>query len=100
MAQAQTTGFTEKELFLALFGTYPAGQGGAPARLAVLFGFTPTSLGLIAKATAFLYSIKSIDIPALPEDAVLPQLTAEVLKSRGLTAPVGEIKAAPEAAVK
>ena len=54
----------------------------------------------IKKSTAFLFSIKSIDTPELPSDAVLPELTTDILKEHGLTAPVGEIKAQPESAFR
>jgi NitT/TauT family transport system substrate-binding protein len=95
LVQAQTTGFDKKQLWQALFGTYPTSAGGAPIRLIVPFGFTSDSLALIQKATAFLYSINSIDVPKLADDAVLPDLTATILKEQGETAPVGTIKAAP-----
>ena len=83
-AKAQTTGFSEKELWQALFGTYPASAGGSHIRLTVPFGFTPGALELIKKDTAFLYSLKSISIEKLADDAVLPALTEEVLKERKL----------------
>ncbi len=57
-------------------------------------------LTLVAKDTAFLHSIKSIDVEKLAEDAILPEYAAEVLKERKLTIPVGEIKGAPETAFR
>jgi len=96
MAKAQTTGFDEKTLWLALFGRYSQSDGGSPQRLAIPFGFGPPALDLIKRATAFLYEIKSIDVAELPRDAVLPQYTAAVLRQRGLVSPVGEIKASPD----
>jgi len=98
LVQAQTTGFQKKELWSALFGTYPASAGGAPTRLTLPFGFTARSLDLVRKATAFLYSIKTIDVAQLADDAVVTGPTAVVLKEHNLTAPIGEIKALPEAA--
>jgi NitT/TauT family transport system substrate-binding protein len=98
LAEAQTTGFTSKELWQALFGTYGAEAGGAPVRLTLPFGFSDSSLGLVKTDTAFLYSIKSIAVPELAAEAVVPGLTAEILKERGLSAPVGEIKAQPDSA--
>lgn len=100
LVQTQTTGFQKKELWQALFGTYPASAGGAPIRLTVPFGFTSQSLGLIDKATAFLHSIKSIDVAQLADDAVVTGPTETILKEHKLTAPAGEIKAVPEAAFK
>ncbi|REF85942.1 NitT/TauT family transport system substrate-binding protein [Methylovirgula ligni] len=100
LLKAQTTGFTQKELWQAEFGAYPASSGGGPVRLTVPFGFSQNALALIAKDTAFLHSIKSIDAEKLADDAVLPGYTTEILKTRGLAIPVGEIKAAPETAFR
>jgi NitT/TauT family transport system substrate-binding protein len=97
-AQQQTTGLTEKELWQALFGTYPASQGGTDVRNELPFGFTPNTLELIKTDTAFLHSIKSIAVAQLPADAVDTDLTAEILKERGLSAPVAKITAQPDSA--
>jgi NitT/TauT family transport system substrate-binding protein len=99
-AREQTTGFDEKILWQALFGTYAASVGGSPIRLTVPFGFTPDGLELIKRATAFLHEVKSINVSELPPDAVLPGFTEEILKERGLRAPVGEIRASAELAAK
>jgi NitT/TauT family transport system substrate-binding protein len=96
MAKAQTTGFDEKTLWLALFGSYRQSDGGSPQRLVIPFGFSPAALDLIERATAFLYQIKSIDAAELPPGAVLPQYPAAVLRRRGLVSPVGEVKASPD----
>jgi NitT/TauT family transport system substrate-binding protein len=100
MVRAQTTGFDDKAVWLALFGSYPVSAGGGPTRLTVPFGFTPESLELIKRATAFLYEVKSIAIPELPPDAVLPDLTKEILAERQLAAPVGKILATTEVAAR
>jgi NitT/TauT family transport system substrate-binding protein len=94
MAKEQTSGFDEKTLWASLFGTYPDDQGGAVKRLTLPFGFTPTSLELIARATTFLHEVKSISVAELPAGAVLPEFTQAILKERGLEAPLGEIQAA------
>ena len=93
LLKAQTTGFDEQVLWQSLFGNYPKIAGGGPDRLIIPFGFTDKSLELVKRATSFLYEVKSIAIPELPADAVQPDLTAQILKELGLTAPVGEIKA-------
>jgi NitT/TauT family transport system substrate-binding protein len=100
LLKAQTTGFDEKVLWQALFGSYPASAGGGPIRVQIPFGFTDTSLELIKRATAFLYEVKSIAVPELPTDAVVTDLTAQILKEHSLTAPVAEIKATTEVAAK
>jgi hypothetical protein len=78
---------------LSLFGTYPASAGGSSIRQVLPYGFTPEARELLARSTAFLYAIKSISVPQLASDAVLPDLTAAVLKEHKLQAPVAEIKA-------
>ena len=92
-AKQKTTGFDEKILQQALFGSYPASAGGSPVRLTLPFAFTPESLELIRRATSFLYEVKSIANAELPPDAVLPGFAAKVLEERGLQAPLGEIRA-------
>ncbi len=96
LLKKQTTGFDEKTLWQALFGSYPAEAGGSPVRLTIPFGFTAQSLELIHRSTAFLYEVKSIAIPALAPDAILPELTAQILEEHSLHAPVAEIKATGE----
>ena len=98
--QAQTTGFQQKELWRSLFGSYSAQEGGAAIRLILPFGLTTPALEHIKKATTFLFTIKSIDTPELAPDAVLPELTAGILKEHGLSAPIGEIKAQPDSAFR
>jgi NitT/TauT family transport system substrate-binding protein len=97
MATSQTTGFTQKVMWLSAYGTTPKNQGGTDVRITLAYGFTPESMTLIKKASAFLVDIKSIKSEIRPE-AVMPQLTADILKARGLKAPVGEVKAQPNSA--
>jgi len=97
MAVGQTTGFPEKTLWYSAYGRYPAAAGGTDTRIVLDYGFTPEAMALIKKAAAFLYEIKSIKSDLRPE-AVLPQFTADILKERGLKAPVGEVKALPDSA--
>ena len=83
---------------MSLYGTYSEAQGGAKARLFLPFGFSPDAMGLITKATAFLHSIQAIDVEKLRAEAVMPEFTQQVLKERGLKAPIGEVKALPDSA--
>jgi NitT/TauT family transport system substrate-binding protein len=96
MAAGQTTGFPEKALWLSAFGGSKA-TGGDGTRIVLAYGFTPEALELISKASKFLVDIKSINAEIRPE-AVAPQFAAEVLKGRGLKAPIGEVKALPDSA--
>ena len=98
MAEEQTTGFSKEVLWRAMTGSTPVEQGGTPVRNEMAFAITPTAQALIDKATVFLHSIKTIKVDKLREDAVMTSFTEEILKERGLTAPVGQIKALPNSA--
>lgn len=95
MAVDQTTGFTKKEMWMAFTGAYPASEGGTDVRILLPYAFTPKAMDLIHRATAFLHKIKSINVSKLRSDAVMPEFTQEILKERGLTAPIGEVKSLP-----
>jgi NitT/TauT family transport system substrate-binding protein len=97
MATSQTTGFQEKAMWASAFGTTAKEEGGTDTRITLAYGFTPQALDLIQKASKFLVDIKSIKAEIRPE-AVVPQLTADILKARGLQAPVGQVKALPDSA--
>lgn len=100
MAVSQTTGFTEKTLWSSLYGQYPEATGGTPVRVALHYAITPEAQKLIAQATEFLHSVKSIDVPKLRPEAVMPEFAQEVLKERGVKAPIGDVKALPDSAYK
>jgi len=97
MAASQTTGFPEKALWASAFGENPKSAGGTDNRITLAYGFTPDAKDLIQKASKFLVEIKSIKSEIRPE-AVMPQFTEEILKARGMKAPVGEVKALPDSA--
>jgi len=98
MIMTQTTGFSQKSVWMALYGTYPKGQGGTNPRMDLPFAFTPEVMGLLKKGTDYLYSIKGINSPSLRPDAVMPQFAEAVLKERNLTAPIGKVPALPDSA--
>jgi NitT/TauT family transport system substrate-binding protein len=97
MAQAQTTGFPEKVLWASAFGSNPKASGGTDTRLTLSYAFTPDAMAHIQDASKFLLEIKSINADIRP-DAVVPQFTDEIIKARGITAPVGVVKALPDTA--
>jgi NitT/TauT family transport system substrate-binding protein len=96
LAAQQATGFPDKALWWALYGKYPESTGGAPVRLMLPYTFTPEVMSLITSATTFLHSVKSINVDKLRPEAVMPEFTQQVLKERGLSAPVGRIAAIDE----
>ena len=98
MAAEQTTGFDEHVLWKALVGSTPKAQGGTDVRNEMAFAITPKARDLIDTATKFLHSIKTIKVDTLRENAVMTNFTEEILKERGLTAPVGSIMAQPDSA--
>jgi NitT/TauT family transport system substrate-binding protein len=98
MAREQTTGFSERALWMAAYGTYPKEGGGTPTRIILPYAFTPDAMELIKRASAFLFEIKSINSATLRPDAVMPEFAQAVLKERGLSAPLGEIKQLPDSA--
>jgi NitT/TauT family transport system substrate-binding protein len=95
MASQQTTGFSEKVLWNSMYGRYPDNEGGAAVRVSLPFTITPEVANLIDASTVFLHSIKSINVNKLRPEAVMPELTQEILKERGLTAPIGAVNGIP-----
>ena len=95
MAREQTTGFSEKVLWNSLYGQYPSSAGGSETRNIFYYTFTPETRELISRAAAFLYSIKSINVEKLRPEAIEAKWTEEILKERGLKAPIGTVKALP-----
>jgi sulfonate transport system substrate-binding protein len=95
MAKEQTTGFSEKALWMSMYGTYPKEGGGTPTRVILAYTFTPEALELIKRAAAFLHEIKSISTPQVRPEAVMPEFTQQVLKERGIKAPIGEVRQLP-----
>jgi NitT/TauT family transport system substrate-binding protein len=96
LAAQQATGFSEKMLWAALYAKYPEQAGGAPVRLTLPYTITPEVSTLITSATTFLHSIKAINVEQLRPEAVMPEFTQQVLKERGLSAPVGRVMALEE----
>ena len=100
MAKDQTTGFSDKVLWKSLYGSSAAAIGGTPDRNIMHYTITPEAQELITRAATFLHEIKSINTPKLRPEAVMPQFTQEILKERGLKAPIGIVKALPDSAFR
>jgi NitT/TauT family transport system substrate-binding protein len=95
MAKEQTTGFSGKVLWNSLYGRYPDAAGGGDMRNTMHYTFTPEARELINRAAAFLHSIKSINVEKVRPEAIESKWTEEILKERGLKAPIAEVKALP-----
>ena len=93
---AQTTGFSDKVLFRAYYGQSPVEQGGTDVRNSLEYTLTPAAMELITRATAFLFSLKSINVEKLRPEALMPQFTQEILKERKLTAPIAQVRSMPD----
>lgn len=98
MAEEQTTGFSQEVLWKAMVGSTPVLQGGTPVRNELAFAITPKAQALIDKATVFLHSIKTIKVDTLRDNAIEKGFTEEILKERGLKAPIGKMWAQPDSA--
>ena len=96
IAAQQLAGFSERTLWNANYGVVPESAGGSSVKFSRPFAFTPDVMKLIDEATTFLHGMKSIDTAKLRSDAVMPDLALQVLKERGLTAPIGKIVALPK----
>lgn len=95
LAKDQTTGFSEKVLWNSLYGRYPDSAGGGEMRNTLHYTFTPEARELINRAAAFLFSIKSISAEKLRPEAIEAKWTEDILKERGLKAPIAVVKALP-----
>ena len=95
MAKEQTTGFSEKVLWNSLYGRYPDAVGGGEMRNMMHYTFTHEARELIARAAAFLHSIKSINTETVRPEAIEATWTEQILKERGLKAPIAQVKALP-----
>jgi len=97
LAKAEVTGFSDRTLWYALYGTYSPLEGGTKTRINLHYGITPEARALIDKAASFLFSIKSISVEKLRPEAVMPEFAEAVLKERNLKAPIGDVNALPDA---
>jgi len=95
MAKEQTTGFSERALWTSLYGRHPDAAGGGEMRNMMHYTFTPETRELINRAAAFLHSIKSINTEKVRPEAIEAKWTEEILKERGLKAPIGQVKSLP-----
>jgi NitT/TauT family transport system substrate-binding protein len=100
MADDQTEGMPRKTLWASLYGTNPASIGGGPDKLTLNFIFDDTAQGLVKAATIFLHGRKVVPNPVLRKESIWDAVARDVLKSRGLSAPIGSVKEQPDSAYK
>ncbi len=97
MAAAQTEKIDKKVLWSSLYVTPPASQGGGDVKVQLDFIVTERVQGLLNDATAFLYSLdkKPAAAPTIRKEAMMDGVARELLEERGLTSPIGIVKARP-----
>ena len=100
LVMTQTTGFSEKSIWMALYGTYAKSQGGTDPRMELPFTFTPEVMTLLKKDTEFLYSISGVSSSSMRPEAVMTEFADSVLKDRNLKPPIGQVPALPDAAYR
>ena len=95
MAEAQTEQIDKAVLKHSLFGGWPAEQGGGEVKVQLDFIVTERVQGLLDDATAFLYSLpkKPAAAATIREGGVVDGVARDLLESRGLSSPLGVIKA-------
>lgn len=100
MVSPHVTGFSEKGLWMALFGSYSddMGTGGGKNRGELPFTFEPKVMSVIDKGVTWLHENKVINVAKLRPDAVMPGFAADVLKERKLKTPIGVLNALPDTA--
>jgi len=100
MAEKQTEGISKKVLWYSLYGEVPGSMGGGPVKQTFDYVFTDKAKTLANAATKFLHGLKKVPSPTLRPEAIMDQMARQVLKERGLSAPLGEIKGLPLTAFK
>ena len=94
MAEAQTEKIDKEVLWHALYGNWPASQGGGDVKVQLDFIVSERVQTLLDNATAFLYSLprKPAAAATIREGGVMDGVAREILKERGLTSPLAVIR--------
>ena len=95
MAESQTEKIDQAVLFHALYGGWPANQGGGEVKVQLDFIVTDRVQTLLDNATAFLYSLpkKPAAAPKIRDGGIADGVARQILEERGLTSPLAVIKA-------
>lgn len=98
MADDQTEGMDRRVLWASLYGQNSPDIGGGKEKLTLRFVFDETAQQLVSAATKFLHGRKVVPSAQLRPEAIMDDMANEVLKARGLTAPIGFVGEQPDSA--
>ncbi len=98
MADDQTEGMDRRVLWASLYGKNAPEIGGGQEKLTLRYVFDDTAKKLVSAATRFLHGRKVVPSEQLRPEAIMDQVAKEVLKARGLTAPIGFVGEQPDSA--
>ena len=94
----EITGYDEKTVWSALYEADPWGR--TPVNYVAKLTFDNEVLAAMKEGYAFLHSIKVIESPEMPKNAINPEPLAKAMKEMGVKAPLGEIRGQPASAYK
>lgn len=94
----EITGYDEKTVWAALYETNPQSIGGDPVNYVAKLTFDDEVLALMKRGYTFLHSIKVIESPEMPKNAINPEPLKKAMQEMGVKAPLGEIRGQPRAA--
>jgi NitT/TauT family transport system substrate-binding protein len=98
MADDQTEGMDRRVLWASLYGKNAPEIGGGQEKLTLRYVFDDTAKQLVSAATRFLHGRKVVPSEQLRPEAIMDQVAKEVLKARGLSAPIGFVGEQPDSA--
>lgn len=95
----ETTGYTPQIAWSALYEKLGDQIGGDPINYVGKMVFDDQVLEVMKTGYAFLHSIKVVESPDMPKDAINDGPLKQALKEMNLTAPIGKIEGQPRKAV-
>lgn len=84
-------GFSAADLRGAIYGKYPANEGGTDVRMVQPFTFPPDVRALLKEDAEFLHSIKGSPTAVIRSEAIADKYAEAALKKRGLKSPIGQV---------
>lgn len=95
MVAAQTSGFSDGDLWRGLYGLHSELEGGSQRRLSMPFDFTPQAMKVLSEAQAFLHGTGRAGSSRLPPGAVMAELAQEALARSAPLGALGDIRPLP-----